>query len=344
MINSIFLCKVILNKFHEFCILSRTLIWFFMSFGSIDGRAPPLFKQGLSALSKLVIMLMLSVFLMAVDNRFRLTKGVRATIATVLRPLTIISTLPVAFAQYSWGHLEELHRLQRSEQQAHQQLLMQSQRANQVELLGVENARLRQLLDLKPTIPTPSQAAEVLHDAADPFSRKIIINKGSTSGVLLGSPVIDEAGVLGQVVRVFPLSSEVALLIDKEQTTPVLNTRTGTRSVAYGNPSVHGDVLELRFISGNADVLVGDVLTTSDIDGVYPTALMVAKIEKIERRADSAFARIICKPKANVWGAKHVLVLQPLASFSVPPLPVVNAKHKEKNKENKENKEKGVTP
>jgi rod shape-determining protein MreC len=82
--------------------------------------------------------------------------------------------------------------------------------------------------------------------------------------------------------------------------------------VAYGNPSASGDVLELRFISGNSDVLAGDLLTTSGVDGVYPAGLQVAKIEKIERRADSGFAKIVCTPKANVLGAKHVLILNPL--------------------------------
>jgi rod shape-determining protein MreC len=133
--------------------------------------------------------------------------------------------------------------------------------------------------------------------------------------IALGSPVIDESGVVGQVIRVYPLTSEVAMIIDREQTTPVLNTRTGARSVAYGNPSSHGDVLELRFISGNADVLAGDLLTTSGVDGVYPAGLLVAKIEKVERRADSAFAKIYCTPQANVLGVKHVMVLKPLTNI-----------------------------
>jgi rod shape-determining protein MreC len=156
----------------------------------------------------------------------------------------------------------------------------------------------------------------VLYDAADPYSRKVIIDKGSVNDVVLGSPVIDERGVLGQVIRVYPLTSEVAMIIDREQTTPVLNTRTGARSVAYGNPSAHGDGLELRFISGNADVLPGDLLTTSGVDGVYPAGLLVARIEKIERRADSAFAKIYCTPQAHVSGVKHVMVLKPLTNFA----------------------------
>jgi rod shape-determining protein MreC len=217
--------------------------------------------------------------------------------------------------QDSFKYVDTLSAIKISEQETHKKLLLQSQRANQVEVLTLENTRLRKLLSMKEALTTPSQAAEVLYDAIDPYSRKVIVNKGSMHAVQVGSPVLDELGVLGQVVRVFPLTSEVTMIIDREQTTPVLNTRTGVRSVVYGNSTAHGDSLELRFISGNADVLAGDILTTSGVDGVYPAGLQVAKIEKVDRRADSGFAKIVCTPRANVLGAKHVLILNPLVTI-----------------------------
>ncbi|MEY4294346.1 MAG: hypothetical protein RLY82_34 [Pseudomonadota bacterium] len=289
-----------------------------MPYGSLDRTPPPFFKQGPTSLSKLLLLSALALFLMVADNRFEFGKIVRASLATALNPVVNTVLKPVAAAQDSFRYLDTLNNVKLSEQDAHKKLLLLSQRANQVETLALENSRLRQLLSLKATLTTPAQAAEVLYDATDPYSRKIIVNRGSVHAVQLGSPVIDELGVLGQVVRVFPLTSEVAMIIDREQTTPVLNTRTGVRSVAYGNPSASGDVLELRFISGNADVLAGDVLTTSGVDGVYPAGLLVAKIEKVERRADSGFAKIICTPKANVLGAKHVMILNPLSMIATP--------------------------
>jgi rod shape-determining protein MreC len=289
-----------------------------MPYGSLDRTPPPFFKQGPTSLSKLLLLSALVLFLMVADKRFEVGKIVRASLATVLNPVANVVLQPVAGVQDSFKYLDTLNSVKLSEQEAHKKLLLLSQRANQVETLALENSRLRQLLSLKETLSTPAQAAEVLYDAMDPYSRKIIVNRGSVHAVQLGSPVIDELGVLGQVVRVFPLTSEVAMIIDREQTTPVLNTRTGVRSVAYGNPSANGDVLELRFISGNADVLAGDVLTTSGVDGVYPAGLLVAKIEKVERRADSGFAKIICTPKANVLGAKHVMILNPLSTVDTP--------------------------
>jgi len=289
-----------------------------MRYGSLDRTPPPFFKQGPTSLSKLLLLSALALFLMVADKRFEFGRIVRASLATVLSPVSSAVLAPVAALQDSFKYVDTLSNVKLSEQEAHKKLLLLSQRANQVETLALENSRLRQLLSLKETLSTPSQAAEVLYDAADPYSRKIIVNRGSAHAVQLGSPVIDELGVLGQVVRVFPLTSEVAMIIDREQTTPVLNTRTGVRSVAYGNPSAHGDVLELRFISGNADVLAGDVLTTSGVDGVYPAGLQVARVEKIERRADSGFAKIVCTPKANVLGAKHVMILNPLTKIDAP--------------------------
>jgi rod shape-determining protein MreC len=289
-----------------------------MPYGSLDRTPPPFFKQGPTSLSKLLLLGALALFLMVADKRFEFGKIVRASLATALSPVANTVLKPVAAVQDSFKYLDTLNSVKLSEQEAHKKLLLLSQRANQVETLALENSRLRQLLSLKETLSTPAQAAEVLYDAADPYSRKIIVDRGGVHAVQLGSPVIDELGVLGQVVRVFPLTSEVAMIIDREQTTPVLNTRTGVRSVAYGNPSANGDVLELRFISGNADVLAGDVLTTSGVDGVYPAGLLVAKIEKVERRADSGFAKIICTPKANVLGAKHVMILNPLSMADTP--------------------------
>ena len=189
-----------------------------------------------------------------------------------------------------------------------------SLRAGQVEQLLLENSRLRKVLSLRDQLATSVMAAEVLYDAADPYTRKLIVDKGLIQGVEIGSPVLDESGVLGQITRVHPLVSEVTLVIDRELAIPVLNVRTGARSVAYGDPSASGGALELRFMGSNSDVKEGDLLTTSGVDGVYPPGLPVAKISKIERRAESAFAKIYCIPEALVAGARHVIVVKPVSA------------------------------
>jgi rod shape-determining protein MreC len=292
-----------------------------MPLGTLDRTPPPFFKQGPSALSKLAVFSALALLLMVADARFRITQPLRAAMATALYPIQWVALRPVQAVRYAGDYFTSLHDAQAAEEAARRQLILQAQRANQVEQLSAENAQLRKLLSLRERLTTPAQAAEVLYDAADPYTRKVIIDKGVAHGVEPGSPVIDESGVLGQVTRAHVMISEVTLVTDREQVIPVLNTRTGSRGVAYGDAGTHGaGGLELRYMAANADVQAGDLLTTSGVDGVYPPGLPVARVEKVERRADSAFARIACAPAALVDGARHVMVLKPVTA-QLPPRP-----------------------
>ena len=285
-----------------------------MPLGTLDGSAPAFFRQGPSALSKLIFFSALSLFLMVADTRLEIAKPVRVALATALYPVQWLAMRPVMWSQGSGKYLETLKTSQANEEAARLKLGLMSQRANQVEHLTLENSRLRKLLELRERLSMPAQSAQVLYDAADPYTRKVIIDRGQAGGVLAGSPVLDETGVLGQVTRVYPLVSEVTLVTDRDQAIPVMNTRTGARGVAFGESALRASGLELRFMSANADVQVGDLLTTSGVDGVYPPGLPVAQVAKIERRVDSAFARITCTPLALVAGVGQVLVLPPVAT------------------------------
>jgi rod shape-determining protein MreC len=286
-----------------------------MPLGTLDRTPPPFFKQGPSALSKLMVCSALALFLMVADARFKITQPVRSAVATVLFPMQWFVMQPVLGFRMVSDYVTTLESAVSSEEAARRKLILQSQRANQVEQLSMENRQLRQLLGLRERLSAPATAAEVLYDAADPYTRKVIIDKGLAQGVQPGSPVIDESGVLGQVTRVHPLISEVTLVTDPDQAIPVLNTRTGVRGITYGDAGRHGSGgLELRYMAANADVQQGDLLTTSGVDGVYPPGIPVAKVAKVERRPDSAFARIVLHPQALVEGARHVMVLKPMLS------------------------------
>ena len=269
-------------------------------------------------LSKLMFFSALALFLMVADTRFRITQPLRAALATALYPVQWLALQPVHAVKNVSEYFTSLNQAQSSSEEARKKLALQSLRASQVELLMQENNRLRKLLSLREQIATSMVAAEVLYDAADPYTRKVIIDKGLAQGVAPGSPVVDESGVLGQVTRVLPLVSEVTLIIDRDLAIPVLNVRTGARSVAYGDPATAGSGLELRFMGGNSDIQQGDLLTTSGVDGVYPPGLPVAKISRIERRAESAFAKIYCTPQALVAGARHVMVVKPVSGQILP--------------------------
>ena len=292
-----------------------------MSLGTLDRRAPSFLRQGPSALSQIVFYSALALLLMVADVRWRVTDPLRQVVAAALYPAQWLLMQPLEFSGRWTDYLQVLQSTQEQTDSAHKEVLQLSLRANQAQELLQENDRLRKLLDLRARLQSPGRAAEILYDTADPYTRRVVVDQGQMQGVVLGSPVLDDAGVLGQVTRVHPFLSEVTLLIDRDQAIPVLNIRTGARGVAYGDPvASHGGGLELRFVSANADVQEGDELTTSGLDGVYPSGLPVARVVRVERRADTAFARIYCTPKARVEGARHVMLITPATTSDALPV------------------------
>lgn len=278
-----------------------------MALGTIDRTPPPFFRQGPSALTKLVFFAALAVFLMVADTRFRFTEPLREAVAVVLQPVQRTLAVPVDLARGGADTLQGLRDALNIERQARAQLASQAARVLLSDQLRSENDSLRALLDLRSGLIVSTVAAQIIYEAADPYSRKVVIDRGSAQGIVLGSPVIDPAGVLGQVTRVFPLTSEVTLLADKDAAIPVVNARTQQRGVAFG-----GNGLELRYTSANADVEVGDALQTSGLDGVYPGGLPVAVVASVDRRMETGFARIGLKPAAPPDGVRLLLVLAPV--------------------------------
>ncbi|WP_157265397.1 rod shape-determining protein MreC [Azohydromonas aeria] len=288
-----------------------------MALGTLDRTPPPFFRQGPSALSKLLFFAALALFLMVADSRFALVSQARAVLATVLLPVQRTLLVPVTLAEDGYQYLEGLKSARAAEQEALQRLAQQSLQAARTRELEEENARLRALLELRPAITARTQAAEVLWEAGDLYTRKVIIDRGARQGVALGAPVVNEQGVVGQVTRLYPLSSEVTLLSDKDAAIPVLNGRTQQRGAAFGGVN---DALELRFQAANADIQPGDPILTSGLDGVYPPGLAVASVERVDRRAEGGFARVSLKPAARMDGLHHVLVLEPMGK-QLPPRP-----------------------
>ena len=283
-----------------------------MPLGTLDRTPPPFFRQGPSALSKLLFFAALALFLMVADSRMKLAEPLRDGLAVVLTPVQRALAVPVELIEGGGDYVRGLSAARAAEQQARETLAALADKAARAAELARENERLRALIDLRPALPVRSIAAEVMFEAADPYSRKVFIDRGKTHGIALGSPVVNEAGVLGQVTHAYALTSEVTLLADRDAAIPVINTRTQQRSAAFGGGGAQA-VMELRFMSGNADVQVGDLLQTSGLDGIYPPGLPVAKVAQVERRAEAGFARIALTPAAAPDGVRHVLVLEPVS-------------------------------
>jgi rod shape-determining protein MreC len=297
-----------------------------MPLGTLDRTPPPFFKQGASALTKLLFFGALALFLMVADTRFKVTGPLRALAATALQPVELALLAPLRLWQTASDYLGGLQQARTRQAQAEQSQALVAERALRTEQLAAENERLRSLLELREALKVRGTAAELLYEAADPYSRKIIIDRGATHGIVAASPVVDAAGVLGQVTRVYPLMSEVTLLTDKDAAVPVLNTRTQVRAAAFGDPAsvAAGAGMELRFLAGNADLQPGDALSTSGIDGVYPPGLPVGRIVSVDRRTGSTFAKVGVAPVARPDSVRHVLVLEPMA-LQLPPRPTESA-------------------
>lgn len=260
---------------------------------------------------------LIAVALLMADSRLRTLGVMRQALGTALYPLQIVATLPRDAFFAVTDYFSSLTRLQIDNARMREQQVLNSRQLQESAQLLAENTHLRKLLDASERVQTKTLLSEILYDARDPFSRKIILDRGQTHGIRPGQPVIDDLGVIGQVTRVFPFTSEVTLLTDKDQAIPVQVLRSGVRSVAYGRGQ--SGVLELRFMASNADIRKGDVLTTSGIDGVYPAGLAVATVATVDTQTSDAFARILCQPSAGVSRHRQVLILLAENNNSPPP-------------------------
>lgn len=278
---------------------------------------PPLFKQGASARVRVTVFALISVVMLVVDARMHVLGTLRQALGTALYPFQTVAMVPRDAFTNSSEYFSSLASLQKENRELRQQQIVNAQLMQQERLLAAENVQLRKLLDMQQKVPVKSIVGEILYDARDPFTRKIILNRGSQQGVTAGQPVIDEVGIVGQVTRVFPFSSEVTLLTDKDQAIPVQVLRNGLRSVAYGRGQT--GALDLRFMPANADIQKGDVLVTSGIDGVYPPGLSVASVALVETRSADSFARIVCRPLAGIDRHRQLLIL--LVEQNLPPRP-----------------------
>lgn len=269
---------------------------------------PPLFNQGVSARARLAFFSFLAVVLIVVDARVKALESIRAGVGMVLYPFQQLMLVPGEVTDKVGEYFTSVTQLQRENQQLRLTQLAQAQELQQWAQLRAENDHLRQLIEVKARSAVPGVLAQVAYEAQDRFVHKLVISKGAQDGVLAGQPVLDEAGVVGQVTRVYPNTAEVTLLTDKDQSLSVQVLRNGLRGVMFGSPQTGG--LDLRFMAANADILNGDELVTSGLDGVYPAGLAVARVVRVERSAKDQFARISAEPAAGVHRNSFVLVLK----------------------------------
>jgi rod shape-determining protein MreC len=273
----------------------------------MEYSAPPFFKRGPSLITRFAFFSVLSIILLVADARFGYLLVLRQAVSVVLYPLQRLSALPGELLERSGEFFVTQSALRTQNDQLQRQALQNAADLQRLEALAHENEHLRQLLAMRERVGRITVAADILYAPRDPFTRRVVIDRGSQHEVPAGAAVIDRTGVIGQVTRVFPLVSEVTLITDKEQAVPIQVLRSGLRGVTFGVG--YDGTLELRFMPVNADIQNGDVLVTSGIDGTYPAGLPVATVSNIERNAAYAFARITCTPAAGVSSYGQVMVV-----------------------------------
>ncbi len=284
----------------------------------MEHTPPPFFKTGPTPLARLLIFSVLSLALLVTDARFKYLNVLREAAAVIIYPLQRIAAAPAAIGRQVSEFFSAHSTLREENEKLRRDNMAQALHAQQFKALQTENTHLRGLLGARERVEANAMPAEVLYAARDPFTRKIVLDRGANHAVQSGQPVIDAKGVIGQVTRVYPFLSEVTLIIDKGHLVPVLNVRNGLRSVLAGTG--REGALELQFAPLNADFQIGDQLVTSGIDGVYPPGLPVAEVTQLDRASAHLFAKILCKPVAGV--ASHAQVMLVSARRDVPPRPV----------------------
>ena len=275
----------------------------------MEHTPPQFFHRGPAPIARLTFFVLLSVFLMVLDARFRYAEPLRQVLAIAAYPLQQIAIAPFAALARAREFLASQADLREQNAALRTQKLRDAEDLLTLEALRAENEGLRRLLAAKEQLPGDAIFAEIVYAGRDPFSRKVIIDRGAQNGVQPGQPVVDANGVLGQVTRVQPLLAEVTLIVDKDHAIPAQVVRNGLRGVVFG--SGDGSTLELRHMASNAEVEVGDLLVTSGLDGLYPRGLPVARVAKVERDSAYAFAKIVGQPVAGTTQHQQVLVLSP---------------------------------
>lgn len=276
-----------------------------------------MFARRLGPTSRLFIWLAIGVACVVADARYHALEGLRSGFSLLLQPVRVAIRAPGDVATELGGFFVR-HRLLQQERDT---LLAERARlsfdVNAVEELARENAELRALLRLQSRPGQQIVQAALLYRGHDWFAQRITLDQGATAGLRGGLPVVDDKGLMGQVSRVYPGSSEVTLVSSPQHLTPVFVERTGQRGLAAGSGQGQGR-LELRYMPAQTDIRPGDRLLTSGIDRVYPAGIPVAAVTRVSRSQSSPYLRVECVPLAGLERSRAVLVLVAEPQISLP--------------------------
>lgn len=262
-----------------------------------------------SHLARLVFFAFLSLLLMIQDHRGRHGEKIRAALSVLAYPVLVVATLPgrLGGAVADYFVTEQTLRDANDKLRAEKQMLLAQ--LQQYEALEEENQRLRKMLGSSARVADRAVAADLVSVSPEPFTRKIIVAKGSRDGVYVGQPVIDANGIMGQVTQVAWDHSRTALLTDPGHAIPALVVRSGLRVMVQGTGE--HDQLRIPFLTANADIREGDLIVSSGLGGTFPPGYPVAHVAKIANDPNESFLDIAARPAARINHGKQVLLVWP---------------------------------
>jgi len=275
------------------------------------------FSEQTALTARLMLYGLLAVVLMAMDHRGQYIARFRGLASYLVEPVYHVIDWPVRGLRGVFGFFQSSGVLRRENERLRTEMLQQKAALQQLEALNGENARLRALVDGAVGQRFTFQFAELVEVDLDPFSHKVLIDRGADKGVVAGQAVIDGAGVMGQVEDVQQHFSTIRLISDPNHALPVQFNRTGLRSVAFGMGTT--DYLSLPAVPRQADVREGDLIVTSGLGERFPAGYPVAVVVSIDRREGKTFAHVLARPLAALDRGREVLLIVPVPTAADEP-------------------------
>lgn len=275
----------------------------------------PIFERGPSLPLRLFFAVLASFGLIALDHYTSSSVQLRSWLTAGVSPLFYVANLPQDIMFGASEQFKSQQKILEENQQLKDSLLLQNGQLQRLQFLQQENDKLRALLGARPVTEGKRLIAEVLAVYSHPFSHQIVLNKGSKDGVEVGQPIIDDLGVLGQVVTVGPNSSRAILIVDNTHAISARIERTGLSVVAEGIGQAN--TLRLIHLPHSTDVVDGDRLVTSGLDGVFPEGYPIAVVSNVVRDARQPFLQVAAAPYAKLDRIRYVLLVWPHQGTSV---------------------------
>jgi rod shape-determining protein MreC len=244
---------------------------------------------------------------MVLDHRYNHLESLRATLSVLLYPIQYLASLPLLLSESASDAIVSRKQLEKQKENLQDENLQLRARLQKFEALEAENMRLRGLLDSSFKVGDRVLIAELIAVEQDPFRQQVLINKGKTSGLFKGQPVLDANAVVGQVTHINPFSASVLLITDATHAMPVQVNRNGLRTIALGTGLINR--LELPHLPNNADIKVGDLLITSGLGGAFPPGYPVAEVIEVRRVPGQPFASVIAQTTAHLDRIREVLLV-----------------------------------